>query len=66
MVLSPGQRSALENLARKAAGETVDWINIADARALTAEGLALRDRQGWRITPAGAELVCRKGQSDAG
>lgn len=59
MALTPGQRAALENLARKAAGEDVDWINIADARALTAEGLAERDRQGWRITPAGAELVAR-------
>lgn len=66
MALTAGQRSALENLARKASGEAVDWINIADARALTANGLAVRDRQGWRITPAGAELVASKGPNDAG
>lgn len=66
MALTPGQRAALENLARKAAGEIVDWINIADARALTAVGLAVRDRQGWRITPAGVELVSHEGQPDAG
>ena len=66
MALPPGQRAALENLARKAAGEVVGWINIADARALTASGLAVRDRQGWRITPAGTELVSQGGQPDAG
>ena len=66
MPLTRGQYSALENLARKAAGGVVDWINIANARALTAEGLAVRDRQGWRITPAGVELVARKASNDAG
>jgi len=53
MALTPGQLTALRNLARKQAGEDVDWINIADARALTELGLAERNRGGWEITPAG-------------
>ena len=53
MSLSDGQRLALANLARKQAGEDVDWINIADARALTDLGLAQRDRGGWTITAEG-------------
>jgi len=52
--LSAGQLIALRNLARKQAGEAVDWINIADARALTELGLADRNSEGWRITAAGA------------
>jgi hypothetical protein len=52
--LSPGQLVALRNLARKQAGEAVDWINIADARALTELGFADRNSEGWRITVAGA------------
>jgi hypothetical protein len=51
--LSDGQIVALQNLARKLAGETVDWINIADARTLTELGLAERHGGGWRITPDG-------------
>ncbi len=57
MALSPGQLAALENLSRKKAGEVVDWINIADARALTELGLAERNREGWQITPAGADVL---------
>ena len=53
MALSEGQRLALANLARKQAGEDVDWINIADARALTDLGFAQRERGGWTITPEG-------------
>ncbi len=53
MTLSPGQRTALKNLARKKAGEAVDWINIADARALTELGLAERTGGGWVITKDG-------------
>jgi hypothetical protein len=45
---------ALRNLARKQAGEAVNWINIADARALTELGFADRNSEGWRITAAGA------------
>jgi len=55
--LSDGQRLALANLARKQAGEDVDWINIADARALTDLGLAQRDRGGWTITPEGQTVL---------
>ncbi len=55
--LSPGQRLALRNLARKQAGDAVDWINIADARALTELGLADRNSEGWRITVAGAAAL---------
>lgn len=53
MTLSEGQLVALRNLARKKAGELVDWINIADARALTDLGLAQRSQEGWDITPEG-------------
>ena len=53
MALTEGQLVALRNLARKQAGEAVDWINIGDARALTELGLAERNRGGWEITPAG-------------
>jgi hypothetical protein len=55
--LSAGEAVALRNLARKQAGETVDWINIADARALTELGLAERNRGGWEITAAGQSLL---------
>jgi hypothetical protein len=55
--LSEGQRAALDNLARKQAGKAVDWISIADARALTDLGLAERTREGWIITPAGQAAV---------
>lgn len=57
MALPAGQHVALANLARKAAGEAVDWINIADACALTDQGLAMRDRQGWHITPQGVAAL---------
>ncbi|MDQ0466588.1 hypothetical protein QO010_004383 [Caulobacter ginsengisoli] len=51
--LNERQRTALANLARKKAGELVDWINIADARALTDLGFAERSQEGWDITPEG-------------
>ncbi len=57
MELSAGQLTALRNLASKQAGGDVDWINIGDARALTELGLAERSREGWKITPAGAETL---------
>ena len=57
MSLESGPLGALVNLARKAAGQEVDWINIADAQALTDQGLARRDQQGWRITDAGHRLL---------
>jgi hypothetical protein len=61
-VLSPGQRVALRNLAKKQAGEAVDWINIADARTLTELGFADRGREGWRITSAGAAALATFGE----
>lgn len=57
MSLTPGQRLALVNLKRKAAGETVDWINISDARALTDLGFAEREPAGWKITAEGAAAL---------
>lgn len=53
MSLPEGQLTALRNLAKKHAGEDVDWINIGDARALTDLGYAQRDRAGWTVTPEG-------------
>lgn len=53
MQLTEGQLDALRGLRTKKAGQEVDWINIADARALTGLGLAERNREGWIITPAG-------------
>lgn len=57
MTLTAGQLAALHNLARKQAGEDVDWISIADARSLTELGLAERNREGWNITAAGLAAV---------
>ncbi len=64
MTLSLKELSALHNLADKQSGQDVDWINIADARALTELGLARRTRGGWEITAAGLALV--RGQSGEG
>ena len=57
MALSPRHLAALQNLASKQAGAEVDWINIADARALTELGLADRSQEGWRITAAGLSAL---------
>ena len=57
MTLSLKELSALHNLADKQSGQDVDWINIADARALTELGLARRTRGGWEITAAGLAMV---------
>ena len=62
MALTAGQMLALRNLARKEAGEEVDWIKIADALALTEQGLASRKPGGWRITPSGEAFLNRQGQ----
>ena len=64
MTLSPGQLVALKNLARKKAGEAVDWINIADARVLTDLGLAERTGGGWVITQNGAVALASQDESD--
>lgn len=65
MALTDGQLTALKNLARKQAGEVVDWIKISDARELTELGLAERGREGWRITPAGAAALSGLGDDPA-
>jgi hypothetical protein len=57
--LSPSQLNALQNLARKKAGEEAAFVNIGAARALTDLGLAERSREGWDITAAGAALLAR-------
>ncbi len=55
--LSPNELEALHNLAEKQAGGDVNWINIADARALTELGFARRTRAGWEITSEGLAQV---------
>ena len=57
MAISDHELAALHNLADKQVGQDVDWINIADARALTELGLARRNGGGWEITPAGLALI---------
>ena len=64
MTLSPGQLVALKNLARKKAGEAVDWINIADARVLTDLGLAERNGGGWVITTDGVAALASQNASE--
>ena len=44
MTISDKELAALHNLADKDAGQDVDWINIAHARALTELGYARRSR----------------------
>lgn len=51
--LTAGQAVALDNLARKQAGQEVGWINISAAQALTGLGLARRSAEGWSITAEG-------------
>lgn len=64
MALSARLIAALGNLADKKAGKEVDWINIADARALADLGLAERSREGWDITAAGASALAAAGAGD--
>ncbi len=59
--LSAHQLEALRNLGRKHAGEAVDFINISDARALTALGYARREASGWRISDTGLALLASSG-----
>jgi hypothetical protein len=53
MALPDALLAALRNLADKQAGAEVGWINIADAQALTEQGLAQRTPSGWTITAKG-------------
>ncbi len=64
MSLSAGQLTALRNLERKKDGHDVDWISIADARALTELGLATRTRGGWQITAAGEAALAASAPED--
>lgn len=57
--LLPGPLQALRNLAQKSVGNATGFVNIADAQQLTELGLAVRSRQGWDITPAGAAYLAR-------
>jgi len=66
MELSAGQLSALRDLRLKKAGQEVDWVNIADARALTDFGLAERNREGWIITAAGEAALEALAEADGG
>ena len=59
--LSAGQLHALQDLARKRDGKTVPFVNIADARALTQLGYAVRGREGWDITAEGTALLVTDG-----
>ena len=64
--LTPSQLMALRNLAAKQAGQEVDWIRIADARALTDLGLAERDACGWNISPAGTAALAGADRPEPG
>ena len=64
--LTPSQLMALRNLAAKQAGQEVDWIRIADARALTDLGLAERDACGWNISPAGTAALASADRPEPG
>jgi hypothetical protein len=58
--LTDAQLNALENLARKKAGQDAPFINISAARALTELGLAERSREGWDITPEGSAFLAKR------
>lgn len=64
--LTADQLVALRNLAAKQAGQEVDWIRIADARALTDLGLAERDACGWNISPAGTAALANADRPERG
>ncbi len=53
MDLTTGELATLRNLLAKSQGESVAFVSIADASALTGYGLAVRTPQGWAITDAG-------------
>jgi hypothetical protein len=55
--LTDGQLRALRNLVDKRGGNLTPFVNIADARHLTAIGFANRSRQGWEITSAGSAYL---------
>ena len=61
--LSEDQMHALRNLARKQAGEEVDWISISSARTLTDLGYAERNAGGWTISSEGSALLAKTDES---
>jgi hypothetical protein len=63
MDLSDHERDTLRALLSKGDGQAIAFVNIADARALTARGFAVRSGQGWNITDAGrAHLNARSAE----
>ncbi len=64
MPLTKGQLTALRNLALKRTGKPVDFIKIADARALTELGLAIRSQEGWDITDEGEAALAAESKDD--
>jgi hypothetical protein len=65
--LTSAELHALKNLALKQGGDSVPFINIADARRLTELGLAARSREGWSITAEGSAWLAHasEGPRDA-
>lgn len=57
--LSGDELEALRDMARKQAGESVPFVNIASARKLSDLGLAERSQEGWDITAAGSAFLAR-------
>lgn len=57
--LTPTEEAALRSLAAKRGGRDIPFLNIADAQHLTELGFAVRSRQGWDITDAGAAYLAR-------
>lgn len=63
--LTHTQLLALRNMAQKRSGAITAFVNIADAQHLTEIGFALRNRQGWEITPAGLAHLATLGDPPA-
>ena len=59
--LTEAQLGTLRDLARKHAGQTIDFINISRAQSLTELGLAVRQPSGWRISESGLALLAQVG-----
>jgi hypothetical protein len=59
--LTSGELDALRGLQRKKDGVQVPFVNIRDARALTALGFADRSREGWEITSEGLARLALEG-----
>ena len=55
--LTDAQLNALQLLSRRLETEGLDWINLADARALEAMNFATHRGRGWVITEAGRQAL---------